>query len=70
MLLGSPTIGLHDPVALLTIVVAVMVLLGFGNNALELRRQPRRCGSCGRRLKGRRCPGCAPHTRPRARGVR
>jgi hypothetical protein len=52
---------IFGPTVLLTLAVAaLMLVLGICSSALELRRQTLRCGSCGRRFDGVRCPRCAP----------
>jgi hypothetical protein len=59
MVFGSAAI--FGATTLLTLAIAaLMLILGTGSSALELRRRTDWCGSCGRRLDGRRCPVCAP----------
>jgi hypothetical protein len=48
----------HDPIALSALVMALvftMAFAGMKKHVLELRRQKRRCPSCGRRIEGRIC---------------
>ncbi|MGZ4335014.1 MAG: hypothetical protein ACXVRJ_12200 [Gaiellaceae bacterium] len=60
MFTSAGAAGIMDPAALFTIgVAALMVILGLHNRGLELRRPTGWCGSCGRRLDGRRCRRCA-----------
>jgi hypothetical protein len=50
----------YDPVTLSALGMALaftMAFAGTKKHLLELRRRPRRCPSCGRRIEGRVCDG-------------
>jgi len=57
--MGSVTFDMASVVALTSACALMLVFFGLRDGLLRLRPEPRRCPSCGRRLREWTCVSCA-----------